>query len=170
GLFEALIGFIQRAAGGDAADYKLRAMLYEFHYLPVGQAFKDAKDAGADVDIRYEAQTYKDDNEAMIAKAKIKGLGEPQKSRGGIRHNKFIVLIHKEKPVAVWTGSTNISAGGIFGHSNVGHEVWDDDIAASYLSYWERLAAADVTRKPLLEANLAAGATPAAAALARPPV
>ena len=170
GLFEALVGFIRRAAGGDAGDYKLRAMLYEFRYLPVGQAFKAAADAGADVDIRYEAQSYKDDNEAMIAKAKIKGLCKPQKSRGGIRHNKFIVLIHKGKPVAVWTGSTNISAGGIFGHSNVGHEIWDEDIAASYLAYWERLAAADVTRKPLLEANLAAGATPASVALAGDPI
>jgi phosphatidylserine/phosphatidylglycerophosphate/cardiolipin synthase-like enzyme len=40
----------------------------------------------------------------------------------------------------VWTGSTNISDGGIFGHSNVGHVVWDPDIAAKYLSYWQRLA------------------------------
>ena len=37
GLFEALTGFIRRAAGDDAADYKLRAMLYEFRYLPVGK-------------------------------------------------------------------------------------------------------------------------------------
>ena len=60
-------------AGGadDASDYKLRAMLYEFRYLPVGKAFKEAADAGADVDIRYEAQSYKDDNEAMIKKARI---------------------------------------------------------------------------------------------------
>src|SRR5882724_10378966 len=125
GLFEALTNFIRRAAQDDASDYKLRAMLYEFRYLPVGQAFKEAADAGADVDIRYEAQSYKDDNEAMIKNARIKGLCTPQKSRGGIRHNKFIVLIHKDKPIAVWTGSTNISAGGIFGHSNVGHESWN---------------------------------------------
>ena len=123
GLFEALIGFIGRAAGKDASDYKLRAMVYEFRYLPVGQAFKEAADAGADVAIRYEAQSYIEDNEAMITEAKIKRLCKPQKSRAGIRHNKFIVLVHKDKPVAVWTGSTNISAGGIFGHSNVGHDL-----------------------------------------------
>ena len=119
-------------------------MLYEFRYLPVGKAFKDAADAGADIDIRYPAQSYKDDNEAMIKKAHIKSLCTPQKSRAGIRHNKFIVLIHRDKPVAVWTGSTNISAGGIFGHSNVGHTIWDDDIAQRYLEFWERLAAPDV--------------------------
>ncbi len=160
GLFEALAGFIARAAKGDAADYKLRAMLYEFHYLPVGQSFKQAADAGADVDIRYEAQSYKDVNEAMIRKAKIKDVCTPQKSRGGIRHNKFIVLIHKDKPIAVWTGSTNISSGGIFGHSNVGHEIWDEDIAQRFLDFWERLAAPDVKPAKLKAANLEVEPTP----------
>jgi phosphatidylserine/phosphatidylglycerophosphate/cardiolipin synthase-like enzyme len=160
GLFEALTNFIRRAAQDDASDYKLRAMLYEFRYLPVGKAFKEAADAGADVDIRYEAQSYKDDNEAMIKKARIKGICTPQKSRGGIRHNKFIVLIHKNKPVAVWTGSTNISAGGIFGHSNVGHEIWNEDLAQSFLDFWERLAAPDVKPAGLKAANLDVEPTP----------
>ena len=160
GLFEALTGFIGLAAGRDAGDYQLRAMLYEFRYLPVGRAFGEAAKAGADVDIRYEAQSYKDDNETMIAKARIKRLCKPQVSRAGIRHNKFIVLIRKGKPVAVWTGSTNISAGGIFGHSNVGHVIWDDDIAAKYLAYWERLAADDISAGDLRDANLKVESTP----------
>ncbi|MEH2538397.1 MULTISPECIES: phospholipase D-like domain-containing protein [unclassified Bradyrhizobium] len=161
GLFEALIKFIGVAAGEDAADYKLRAMLYEFRYKPVGLAFKEAKNAGADVDVRYEAQSYKEENEEMIAAARIKSICKPQKSREGIRHNKFIILIHKNVPVAVWTGSTNISAGGIFGHSNVGHVIWDRDLARSYLEYWERLANPKVTLAPLKKANLAAEPTPA---------
>jgi hypothetical protein len=123
GLFEALTAFIARASGKDASDYKLRAMLYEFRYLPIGKAFGDAHKAGANVAVRYEAQSYVGDNEKMIAKAGIKGICKPQKSRAGVRHNKFIVLIHKGEPRAVWTGSTNISAGGIFGHSNVGHVI-----------------------------------------------
>jgi hypothetical protein len=160
GLFEALIGFIHRAAGPDAKNYKLRAMLYEFRYPPVGKAFGEARKAGADVAVRYEAQSYKVANEEMIAKAGIKGICKPQKSRAGIRHNKFIVLIHNDKPVAVWTGSTNISAGGIFGHSNVGHVIWDKGLAQRYLDYWQRLADPDVTRGPLVAANLAVEATP----------
>src|SRR5260370_6408425 len=96
----------------------------------------------------------------MSAKAKIKSICKPQKSRAGIRHNKFIVLIHREKAVAVWTGSTNISAGGIFGHSNVVHEVWDETIAKRYLAYWERLAEKDVTRGPLVKENLDIEPTP----------
>jgi phosphatidylserine/phosphatidylglycerophosphate/cardiolipin synthase-like enzyme len=161
GLFEALDKFIRRAAGPDANEYKLRAMLYEFRYLPVGKAFGAAQLAGADVAVRYEAQSYKGDNEAMIAEAGIGDICQPQKSRAGIRHNKFIVLIHKDKPVAVWTGSTNISAGGIFGHSNVGHVIWDEGIAQLFLDYWDRLAKPNVTRKPLLEKNLQVEATPA---------
>jgi phosphatidylserine/phosphatidylglycerophosphate/cardiolipin synthase-like enzyme len=159
GLFEALIKFIGLAKNG---DFKLRAMLYEFHYLPVGMAFKKAADAGADVDIRYEAQTYKDVNEAMIRKAKIKDICDPQKSRAGVRHNKFIVLIHKGKPAAVWTGSTNISSGGIFGHSNVGHEIWDEELAQRYLDFWERLASPTVKPAALKQANLAVEPTPKA--------
>jgi hypothetical protein len=160
GLFEALTGFIARAAGADAENYKLRAMLYEFHYPPVGEAFAAARKAGADVQIRYEAHSYKDVNEEMIAETHIKGICKPQKSRVGIRHNKFIVLIHKDKPVAVWTGSTNISAGGIFGHSNVGHAIWDEDLAQKYLAFWERLADPDVTTAPLITENLEVEPTP----------
>jgi hypothetical protein len=161
GLFEALTTFIGRAAGADAKDYKLRAMLYEFRYLPVGKAFAAARKAGADVAVRYEAQSYKDENEAMIGKARIKSICKPQKSRAGIRHNKFIVLIHKNNPTAVWTGSTNISAGGIFGHSNVGHVIWDESIARLFLDYWDRLAKPDVTRGPLVKENLEVEPTPA---------
>jgi phosphatidylserine/phosphatidylglycerophosphate/cardiolipin synthase-like enzyme len=171
GLFEALTGFIKLAAGKDAKQYRLRAMLYEFRYLPVGQAFAAAAKKGADVQIRYEAQTYLEENEAMIAKAKIRKLCKPQKTRSGIRHNKFIVLVKRGKgnakdvPVAVWTGSTNISAGGIFGHSNVGHAIWDKDVAQRYLDYWERLADPEVTAAPLRDANLEVEPTPKRKAL-----
>jgi phosphatidylserine/phosphatidylglycerophosphate/cardiolipin synthase-like enzyme len=96
----------------------------------------------------------------MIAAAHIKSICKPQKSRQGIRHNKFIVLIHRDVPVAVWTGSTNLSAGGIFGHSNVGHVIWDRDLAQSFLEYWERLAKPNVTLSPLKKANLATELTP----------
>jgi len=160
GLFEALTTFIGRAAGNDGSAYKLRAMLYEFRYLPVGQAFAAARTAGAGVAIRYEAQSYKDENEAMITEAGIEDICQPQRSRAGIRHNKFIVLIHKDKPIAVWTGSTNISAGGIFGHSNVGHVIWDEGIAQLFLDYWDRLAKPDVTRAPLVKKNLQVEPTP----------
>ena len=127
GLFEALVRFIGLAADGMG----LRAALYEFHYQPVANAFVKAIEAGADVKIVYDAESaYKSDNEATIG---IAGLDDydaviKRTVSEGIRHNKFIILLKGSKPVAVWTGSTNISAGGIFGHSNVGHIVWDQDL------------------------------------------
>lgn len=145
GLFEALLRFVGRASGPDASDFKLRAMLYEFRYAPVGEAFRKAAEAGADVDIRYEVQSYKEHNETMIEAVGLGDVSTPQKARKGIRHNKFVVLLHHDRPVAVWTGSTNISAGGIFGHSNVGHVIWDGAIAEKYLAYWTALADPEVT-------------------------
>ena len=159
GLFEALLRFIGLAGDGMG----LRAALYEFHYQPVANAFAKAVEAGADVKIVYDAESdYKASNEATI---KTAGLDDadaviPRTVTEGIRHNKFIVLLEGQKPVAVWTGSTNISAGGIFGHSNVGHVVWDEAVAKKYLDYWQRLAD-NLTPTRLREPNKAATPTPA---------
>lgn len=57
-----------------------------------------------------------------------------------ISHNKFIVLLHNDKPIQVWTGSTNFTEGGIFGQSNVGHVVRDEGVAQKYLDYWNKLS------------------------------
>lgn len=159
GLFEALVRFIGLAGDGMG----LRAALYEFHYQPVANAFAKAIEAGADVKIVYDAESdYKVVNQATI---KTAGLDDddaviPRTVSEGIRHNKFIVLLKVGKPLAVWTGSTNISAGGIFGHSNVGHIVWDEDVAVKYLDYWQRLAD-NLTPAKLRAPNKAASPTPA---------
>lgn len=139
GLFEALLKFI-----GLAEDdrYSLRAAVYEFHYQPVANAFMKAIQAGADVKIVYDAESgYKKENEAVIDRAGLRQAGAviPRTVTEGIRHNKFIVLSKDDIPMAVWTGSTNISDGGIFGHSNVGHVVWDSSVARAYADYWDRL-------------------------------
>jgi phosphatidylserine/phosphatidylglycerophosphate/cardiolipin synthase-like enzyme len=139
GLFEALVGFIGLARDGMG----LRCAFYEFRYQPVANELAKAIEAGADVKIVYDAESsYKVENEATIAAAGLDAAHAviPRTVTDGIRHNKFVVLLDAGVPVAVWTGSTNISAGGIFGHSNVGHIVWDAGVAAKYLDYWQRLA------------------------------
>jgi len=159
GLFEALVRFIGLAGDGMA----LRAALYEFHYLPIANAFTKAIEAGADVKIVYDAESnYKIENEATIKTAGLDDYNAviPRTVTEGIRHNKFIVLLKGDKPLAVWTGSTNVSAGGIFGHSNVGHIVWDEDVAAKYLDYWQRLAD-NLTPTKLRAPNKAATPMPA---------
>ena len=44
-------------------------------------------------------------------------------------------------PTEVWTGSTNLSAGGIHGQTNVGHWVRDPATAARFQGYWNLLDA-----------------------------
>jgi phosphatidylserine/phosphatidylglycerophosphate/cardiolipin synthase-like enzyme len=136
GLYEALVEFIGRAK--DSA-YALRAALYEFHYDPVGVEFRAAVDRKVDVKILYDNPNYGADNVKMINHVGLSRVCAPRKSGGAQKHNKFIVLLKNGKPIEVWTGSTNISDGGIFGHSNVGHIVRDEHVAAQYLTYWNAL-------------------------------
>src|SRR5256886_5268215 len=61
-------------------------------------------------------------------------------------HNKFVVLLKKDgggqyQPQAVWTGSTNWTDGGLYGQLNVGHAVYDPDVAAVYEQYFRLLFA-----------------------------
>lgn len=138
GLFEALISFIEQAKG---PKYGLRAAFYEFHYPHVARAFRAAVERSADVKIVFDDEsTYKETNRDTINTAGLAQAAIGRTVSEGIRHNKFIVLLEDGEPIAVWTGSTNISPGGIFGHSNVGHVVHDADIAKDYLAYWKRLA------------------------------
>ncbi len=136
GLYEALTAFIGRAKD---ASFGLRAALYEFHYDPVGRAFKAALDRKADVKILYDDPSYGEENRQMIERVGLGPVCAPRKSGGDQKHNKFIALLKDGKPIDVWTGSTNISDGGIFGHSNVGHSVRSAKVAGQYLDYWNAL-------------------------------
>jgi phosphatidylserine/phosphatidylglycerophosphate/cardiolipin synthase-like enzyme len=137
GLEEALVAFI-----GKATDERcsLRASVYEFTFDPVLEAFKVAHEAGADVKIAYHklGEVGEGDRDA-IAKAGIGELMIPR-SKVNISHNKFVVLLKDGKPLEVWTGSTNITDGGLFGQANVGHRISDPTVAAAYLAYWEQIS------------------------------
>jgi phosphatidylserine/phosphatidylglycerophosphate/cardiolipin synthase-like enzyme len=63
-----------------------------------------------------------------------------QRTNTTISHNKFIILLKDGKPIEVWTGSTNLTYGGIFGQSNIGHIVRDENIAQQYFDYWTKLS------------------------------
>lgn len=166
GLYEALIGFIERASG---KDWGLRVAAYEFTELSVLRALGDAAKRKADVQIVYHARERVDTkmvkgkkqttptganrravNEAKIGKLCTERQGAPAK----ISHNKFIVLLHKGKPVSVLMGSTNYTRGGIFGHSNVVHIVNDPEVAKQYLAYWTELHGDpdNKTLKPVMDA------------------
>jgi phosphatidylserine/phosphatidylglycerophosphate/cardiolipin synthase-like enzyme len=135
GLFEALKAFIARATG---PEWSLRGAMYEFHWRPVLDALGAARKRKAKVSIVYDANGQLKNSTKAIDDAGIGGFCTPRPS-SKIMHNKFLVLSHNDTPVAVWTGSTNVSENGIFGHLNVGHAVEDPEIAAAYLTYWKQL-------------------------------
>lgn len=141
GLWEAMQAFIAQAKD---ASYGLRVAAYQFDYAPVLDLLKAASDAGADVQIIYDARdpALADSNRSAVNKAGISHLcRERTANPSAIAHNKFIVLLKNSQPESVWTGSTNFTEGGIFGHSNVGHEVRDAEVAGNYLKFWEILKA-----------------------------
>lgn len=137
GLFESLINFLARAVD---RDYSIRGAIYEFEWDAAHRACADAAGRNASVEIIYDAIDAKTakDNRDRIA---LSGVGHlcSERTKGVIMHNKFFVLLHHDKPIAVWTGSTNLTENGIFGHSNCSHIVEDVDVAQKYLDYWHEL-------------------------------
>jgi len=151
GLHEAMIAFITRDASPGLA---IRAAVYEFTEPSVLAAFAAAKAAGADVQIVFhDSDTQGSANEAAIKQANLDPAMLIKRTNAVIAHNKFIIRCDRAAdgtlaPKELWTGSTNLSEGGIFGHSNVGHAVRDPAVAAAYLDYWTELSA-DPAGKPL---------------------
>lgn len=157
GLEEAMLDFIGQAKG---EGYGLRAAVYEFAYVPAIQAFADALERGADVRIVYDAKQSGRDKtgpwRATLAALRKVGLRDKRSTRRfeqmmiprtitTIAHNKFVVLLEGGEPVQVWTGSANMTEGGIFGQSNVGHVIRDREVAARYYAYWQKLSADPAT-------------------------
>ena len=140
GLNEALEDYILSCIPGVDS---LRIAAYEFYYERFLDVVKTALDAGVDLQIVYDARQ---DSPKLknIAAAQSKGLDtvsfQRTQPKSYISHNKFIVKLHNGTPQSVWTGGTNFSEGGIFGHSNVAHVVTDPSVAQQFLDYWQVLA------------------------------
>lgn len=148
GLEEALLAFLARAEG---QGFALHAVVYEFEKPNLLRGLKDALARGAAVEVVYHARKKadvppkkpggkpivdhtRDDSEAAIAEAGIQALctrreADPQ---GAITHDKYVVLLKDGAPLAVWTGSTNWTDGGIYGQLNVGHAIDDAALARTY--------------------------------------
>ena len=138
GLLEALLAFIARATG---PEFALRGAIYEFRRAEVLQALKAAAARGVDTQIVYDGiDDAQLPNEQAIAANGIGDLCTPR-TRGSIMHNKFFVLLQAGEPVAVWTGSTNLSENGLFGQLNAGHQVEDTTVARAFRDYWDQLRA-----------------------------
>jgi phosphatidylserine/phosphatidylglycerophosphate/cardiolipin synthase-like enzyme len=147
GLVEALLDFLEQA---EDSSWGLRAAVYEFNYASVLEGFRAALDRGVDLQIVFDAREKYDSSgtpagpfaanrEAVRSAGLEQVCSERTENKSYIAHNKFVVLLKDDQPVQVWTGSTNMTEGGIFGHSNVGHIVRDPEVAKAYFNYWEKL-------------------------------
>jgi phosphatidylserine/phosphatidylglycerophosphate/cardiolipin synthase-like enzyme len=153
-LENAILRFIRATKNGDG----LLCCFYEFRYPPVAEELKKAVDRGVDVRIIIDAKVNEStDNRGVFHESfpreanlrTIAAAGLPataivrrEARASAIQHNKFMVrLVGVAKtPAEVWTGSTNISLGGIAGQTNVGHWVRDATVGAQFVAYWDLLA------------------------------
>jgi phosphatidylserine/phosphatidylglycerophosphate/cardiolipin synthase-like enzyme len=139
GLLEGFLAFVHRAAG---SSFAIRGACYEFQWPQALEALRDVAAHGADVEVIYDAIPSptgpRDKNVEAVTSAAIADLCA-QRTHGKIMHNKFFVLIERGKPIAVWTGSTNLTENGLFGHLNCGQVIEDPQIAEAYLRYWTEL-------------------------------
>jgi len=150
GLEEALLEYLEQATD---ASFALHAAIYEFQKPSLLAGLRAALDRGVDVQVVYHHRQKetkggqpdpKDktatENDEAIETAELPReictprLADPQ---GAIMHDKFVVLLKKNgagdlEPKAVWTGSTNWTDGGIYGQLNVGHAVYEPEIAGLY--------------------------------------
>lgn len=153
-LDDAILKFIASARKQDT----LLCCFYEFHYLPVVKALAAARTKVRELKIIIDAkQNGKKGKNGKVQEAyprvknlkAIKKAGIPDSciierdaNPSDIQHNKFMVILTgaAKTPTEVWTGSTNISEGGITGHTNVGHWVHDRATAEAFEAYWNLLA------------------------------
>ena len=153
-LDDALLKFIDQAKKDD----ELLCCFYEFRYPDAAKTLKNAIDRGVKVKIILDGKV----NEYTDKKGKhhesfprednvktVNNAGIPagnviwrEARKNDIQHNKFMVLLRKPGSPGkneVWTGSANLSDGGIHGQTNVGHWVRDDGVAKAFADYWHTL-------------------------------
>ncbi|HEV7757754.1 MAG TPA: phospholipase D-like domain-containing protein [Acidimicrobiales bacterium] len=150
-LDEAVLRFIDACPAGD----RLLGCFYEFRYRPVAERLQAAIARGVDVQLIVDAKvnehTDKDgfhesfprlENLALLADVGIPtaNVHRREARKSNIQHNKFMVRVAAGTPTEVWTGSTNMSLGGIHGQTNVGHWLRNPEVAGRFRQYWELLA------------------------------
>lgn len=145
GLEEAILAFVGQAQD---ASYSLHAVIYEFQKPNLLNGLKAAMDRGVKVQVIYHGRhaNAKDNtwskNAAAAQAAGLQAVCLPRKAspQSAICHDKFVVLLKNDVPQVVWTGSTNWTDGAIYGQLNVGHAIYDTEIASRYEQYFKILS------------------------------
>lgn len=139
GLKEAMSEFINRAV--DPA-FSLKIAFYEFRNKEIMDELKARINNNISVEIIYDhrEQAVKNDEDILKNQFPTNVLTKRANSpKSAPSHNKFIILFKDNNPIAVWTGSTNITAKAIYGHCNTGHVINNPTVAAKYYEYWKEL-------------------------------
>jgi phosphatidylserine/phosphatidylglycerophosphate/cardiolipin synthase-like enzyme len=146
-LDDALLRFIDQTQPGD----RLLGCFYEFTYLPAATALRAAIDRGVDVQLIVDGKQNATASDPAFPRAEnLETLGKVgitdanyrlrEARKSAIAHNKFLVHVPVGSvPTQVWTGSTNLTLGGIAGQTNVGHWVRDPATALAFQAYWNLL-------------------------------
>lgn len=143
GLAEALVAFIDETRPGQS----LRLFVYEFEKPEFLQALQAAAGRGVTLEVLYDGLIDADGkgpslkSDAAIDDAGLRPFCRKRTGAGlAISHNKFMVRCGAGgEPLAVWTGSTNFTDGGIYGQSNVGHAIEDAALADQFLTWHQRV-------------------------------
>ena len=148
GLYEALEDFVRDAGPATRAAHRcLRIPLRAVPRGPEGGRSIAASTSRSSTTPARNPRARP--NAAAVADSGLEDVcTERTRPASYISHNKFIVKLEDGQAKSVWTGGTNFSEGGIYGHSNVAHVVEDEAIAAKFLEYWDELAD-DPEMKPL---------------------
>jgi phosphatidylserine/phosphatidylglycerophosphate/cardiolipin synthase-like enzyme len=147
-LDDALLRFVDQAEAGD----RLLGCFYEFTYRPAADALSKAVTRGVDVRLIVDAKQNGSATEPAYPReenlATLTACGFPQDRvvlrearTSAIAHNKFMVRVPAGSGASeVWTGSTNLTLGGIAGQTNVGDWLRDARTANAFEAYWNLLA------------------------------
>jgi len=114
------------------AQASIHIASFEFNLTPVAQALIAAKNRGVDVkwmtDDKNGIQVDGDSGRGQFAMLTAAGVEVKDDARSALMHNKFWIFDQK----ILWTGSTNITANGIFKQNNNVIVIHSNDIAFAF--------------------------------------
>ncbi|NIP25639.1 MAG: hypothetical protein GWO38_17920, partial [Phycisphaerae bacterium] len=116
----------------DSAQRSIHIASFEFNLTPVAEALIDAHQRGVEVlwvtDDEYGIEADEEEDHGQFAMLEEAGIAVKDDSRSALMHNKFWIFDDQK----VWTGSTNVTANGIFQNNNNVLVINSSRLAAMY--------------------------------------
>ncbi len=118
------------AAAIDQSRLSVDMAMYAFNIWSVRDALLDAHQRGVQVRLITESENMDEDEIQELMDAGIQVMGD---RREGLMHNKFVVIDRYE----VWTGSTNLTVGGLYRNDNNLIRIRSTRLAENYTREFE---------------------------------